>query len=492
VKKFYFTFISLALLSTHFFCTKIDTTNLGVGLLPIVDNINTFDTLLNVETDLVELTDSTRVVFNSNHALGALNDGVFGSTQASIHFSVSPLAGYSIHPFRNKDSVDDANIDSVVLQMAYTNTYGDTSSVLGFDVREVKTGTPNKFKDSLLGYTIKTPLSFFGTGGPLLGTISQKINELNDSRRILNKIGDTTTVSNVLRIKLDNSFGRRLKNYDSTGAANFAYKNDSSFREQLQGLSVVCTSNPAINNGAITYFNLQDPNTRLIVYYRYKRGNSSLFDTLQASYTCQSLARANLLKRNNQFNYAAALASAATNEPTLYLQSSPGSHAVVKIPDLSSLTNRVVHRAELIVERLPDPSVNTQDYPFDTPPILFLDAIDSANNNRPICIPYDFIPAQNSSIGYEIVTFGGDERNKGYRFNLSRYVQSIVTRKEQSYTLRLHAPYVASCIFRSSLGNVPLFFPTSNFIGAGRVLVGGGSNPDPAKKMRLRIIYSKI
>jgi hypothetical protein len=39
-----------------------------------------------------------------------------------------------------------------------------------------------------------------------------------------------------------------------------------------------------------------------------------------------------------------------------YIQKTPGTFAMIKIPGIARLSNRIVHRAELIVEQIYDPS----------------------------------------------------------------------------------------------------------------------------------------
>jgi hypothetical protein len=471
-------------------CTKVDTTTLGSNLIPVVDNVNTFDTTLEVQTDLFALPDSTLIPSNADHALGTLHDGFFGTTTAGIYVSLSPASGYAVHPFGNKDSVADADIDSVMLQLAYTSiVHGDTNSTINFQVQEIQTGTPNKFKDT--AFRINTPPSFFGSG-TIWGNIAQPIALLNDNKQVGSKINQSVTITNVMRIPLSTALGVRLKNYDSTSATNFAYFNDSAFRAKFQGLSITPTSSAGLNSGALAYFNLRNSNSKLIVYYKSKKtANPTGKDTLETAYTFANFGHANTIVRNNLYNYASTLASGVANEPVLYLQSSPGSYATVKIPGLKNLPNYTVHRAELIIEKVADPA-QSADYPFDPPPLLFLDAIDSANSNRPTCIPNDFIFNSAAALGYDVFIFGGSQRNKSYRFNLSRYVQGIITRKDPSYTLRLYAPYTTQPYYQflGNFLNTPLFI--SQTIGYGRVVLAGGAYPDPTRKMRLRIIYSKI
>ncbi|HEY8388993.1 MAG TPA: hypothetical protein VIK74_10340, partial [Parasegetibacter sp.] len=84
-----------------------------------------------------------------------------------------------------------------------------------------------------------------------------------------------------------------------------------------------------------------------------------------------------------------------------------------------------------------------------------------------------------------------------YSFDLTRYVQSIVTQKATNFGLRLMAP--TQLVHERSAFNY-LWNYQAYFLGyqifsfnppaRGRVQLGGGSHP--TNKMRLRIIYSKI
>ena len=58
--------------------------------------------------------------------------------------------------------------------------------------------------------------------------------DLSKEKLIIRKPGDTIRISNVMRIRLDNSFGVRLKNYDTSNA----YKSDSLFKTKFRGLAI--------------------------------------------------------------------------------------------------------------------------------------------------------------------------------------------------------------------------------------------------------------
>jgi len=127
---------------------------------------------------------------------------------------------------------------------------------------------------------------------------------------------------------------------------------------------------------------------------------------------------------------------------------------------------------------------------------LFIDAINETGDST-FTIRNDFV-FTGQGLGYDLGSIEGVLRNNTrYMFNLSRYVQSIVTKKLRSHTLRVYAPYAVRPYFESGDGVVTSYPLGSEFlvntpIAANRVVLGGGSHPDPAKRLRLRIIYSKI
>jgi hypothetical protein len=286
-----------------------------------------------------------------------------------------------------------------------------------------------------------------------------------------------------MRIRLDNSIGQKLASFDTVAGAG--YNNDSTFRTKFKGLAIKSGS----AGQALAYFNLQDANSKLIVYYRAQKGGVP--DSAQrTSFSFAPYMHANLVKRTPSGAYASNMTNSNPNDPYLYIQSAPGSYASIKIPGLKGLNNRVVHRAELIVER--DISITSQNTILVPPPVLFLDAVDSANSSRIVTIPnYDF-RTENST--YNILEFGGLIRNDDtYRFSLTRFVQGVLTRGEPAYTLRLHAPYFIAPYYKDpQYGFIQYPVSVSSKIAYGRVAVRGGGYPDVKKKMRLRIIYSKI
>ncbi|MHA4847258.1 DUF4270 family protein [Flavitalea antarctica] len=474
----------LALLITVYSsCTRVDATDLGNGLIPAVDNIQTFDTILPVVTNNLLLSDDSRIVYDEDHAIGVIqNDPAFGRLSGSIYFSLSPAT--FAYPFITRDSI--RQVDSVVLSMAFTGTYGDSTSTQTFGVYELQDDP--RFKDSINGYLISND----GINlGPLLKTHTQNFDRLSD-QFVIQKGKDTQVVRNQMRIRLDNSFGQRFINYEAN-----VYLNDTTFKTAFPGFGLIPQGG---NQNALAYFNLANAeNTKLTIYYKAKSWGGVVDSALVTNFTFRNLRNLNKVQRTITGSEAAAIINnGSDSDDRLYIATSPGTYATVKIPLLPGLSNRVIHRAELVVKNITPPGSV-----YQVPYYLFLDAWDSAKNVAKT-IQNDFTyNATNGS--YNLTLFGGFLTNKNeYNFDISRYVQGIVTRKEQSYTLRLYAPYKTSSIYipggTASANNLDTLIDRQRKSGGqlflnpqianGRVILGGGTHP--SSEMYLRIIYSKI
>jgi hypothetical protein len=466
-------------------CKKInESTTLGGDLIPVVDNITTFDTTLTVEAfnDTFTLsTDTTYYNSGYTHFLGQINnDPFFGKTDAKLFLELKP-SSYK-YTFANKP--DSLHIDSVVLVLDYAEIYGDTMVPQTVNVYEIPQS--GDFGDTT--YTIRK--SNYAKAG-LLGSRTFLPSVLNDS---IKAYQDTT--ANQLRIRLDDSFGERLLKYDTISGANGAYISDSAFRSKFKGFAL-----ESVSGNAIMGFNLAGANTKLAIYYRYDKNNVLSADTTVAYFKFsenQLSASANFIKRDYAGTALEASVGGTTPDDLVYIQSTPGSFAKIKIPGLAGLNNRVVHRAELIMEQVHD----DKDTLFP-PTNLYLDAYDpSVSTFR--TIPYDvsFDVTGNSNLS----SFGVSPKNtkdasgnsiKNWRFNITRYVQHVVNDTEPVYDLRVSAPLYVRELYRPGVLNSTstlVQIPVNAAAGKGRVRLAGNTGPtDPnPQKMRLRIVYSKI
>ncbi len=480
-------------------CTKLDTTDIGSDLLPAVDNVHTFDTILNIITTQNLFNDTTIIERGDDHALGSItNDPLFGNTTANVFLQLKP----NFYPYyfgKEKDTLNGfgAGLDSVVLCFQYKGFWGDTSLPIHVEVHEV---SDIKFRDSV--YIAKTVNYQPAYSGTILGSADVDIRRLGDTVKYTNR-RDYSLYQ--VRINLSKSlqgmaWSQALYNRDTL--AGHAFRSDSLYREFYNGLAVIAT---AQGNG-LAYVNLADTSTKLEVHFRRK--NKGVLDTLYNTFNINksfsgSSTSAPSNTANNIIRNRAGARILSPNPDELFLQTSPGTYVNLNIPGLSTLSNRIVHRAEIIVEQIPtDPVLDAK---LSAPNFLYIDLKDTGtvNNWKPVYfdlnpnVAYDpdfktatYFPSN----GVDYTYFGGFARDKKdlfgtsikyYNFNISRYVQQIVTRHTPNYTLRLFSPYSFKYPQHSTQ-----IIPYSNNIASGRVRIGSGTNTN--YKLRLRIIYSKL
>jgi hypothetical protein len=475
-------------------CRKInEATELGGGIIPLIDGVNTFDTIITVQAynDTFGLAnDSQYLSKGEEFFLGRINnDPLFGKTDARIFMELKP----PVFPYYFANRPDSLTIDSVVLVLDYVETYGDTMIPQTINVYEMDQS--NNFRSDTAYLVRQNPFTY----STLLGSRTFAPNILNDSIKVYK---DTT--KNQMRIRLDNSFGTRLLNYDSTGASG-AYKTDSVFRTKFKGFAIQSMG----PGNAIMGFNLAGANTFLAIYYKYEKRvlpNVPQPDTTVAYFLFSSnTAAANYVGRDYS---GTPLLASIQNPPTtpddlIYIQGSPGTFATIKIPALAGLSNRLVHRAELIVEQLYD----VTDSMFPPPDLLYLDAHDPTitRNYKYRTIPYDLGLTSSGALNLgalgifpHIGPDGSGHNVRTWKFNISRYVQHVLTNTVPLYDLRLSAPFTLNEQFGVPPGpDVTVgisvdgvsFNPT---IAKGRVRLIGDNGTNQSRRIRLRLIYSKI
>jgi hypothetical protein len=483
-------------------CKKInEATELGGDLIPPVDNITTFDTTVTVEAynDLFTLggldslkEDSTYSHYTYEQFLGLINaDPLFGKTDAQMFFELKP-ASYPF-TFKNKPSLDSLFLDSVVLVLDYLETYGDSTIAQTVNVSEI---TSDFRADT--SYLMRKN-SDFTVGGPL-GSKFFTPSTLDDSVKAY-----LDTTKNQLRIKLSTAFGNRLLTYDTTGANN-AYSSDSAFKTKFKGFALKSTP----TGNAIMAFNLAGANTKLAIYYRYLHGVGTDLDTTVAyfnfkpygTFLTAGSGSHNYIKRDYSGFPIASVQGGTSPDPLVYIQNTPGTFARIKTPALATLNNRVIHRAELIAEQVYDAS----DTLFPAPTFMYLDAFTSSLS-RASNIHYDVV-FDGVNQTYNFNSFGVAPVNaleasgkvvKTWHFNITRYVQHVVTGTETVRDLRLFSPlytqdeYLVPAAGATPIPGAPTVYINPNPV-KGRVRLAGNTGPlDPnPHRLRIRIVFSKI
>lgn len=463
---------------------------MGDDLIPAVDNINTFDTTISLTAAYHPFDDTTKNFIADNMGLGRINDPLFGTTNADMYFTLSSGGSgttYGTYPFgTDKSSVQ--KIDSVVLSLSYRDGYGDTlGSTISVQVSEVAAG--NNFRDTSL-YPFNTP--GFSTTGQALGTRSFKTTDLDDSLLVRRGTDSTTKVANVLRIRLDTMLAKKLIAFDTTSnATTGGYNSDTAFRKLFRGLAVKTTS--VTGKGALAFFNLYDlAKTQLIVYYRQITSTGTVDSAASAVFVHSAYSQANSIIRNpSGSQYLANIDKPAAQ--LFYLQSSPsGSYVSIKVPNFEAFPNKVIHRAELIANQVADPD----NANFTVPSLLFLDhkgPYGGTATDTAYFFEKDIVTTATGTFDYG--TFGGTiKSDKAYHFNITRYIQNLVTLKGRNDSLRLYAPIRAYDYEPST--KLMLAYPYNNILdnpAKGRVVIAGSQYAaDVTKRLRLRIVYSNL
>lgn len=476
-------------------CTKLDTTSIGSDLL-VVDNVNTFDTILNINSTQGFFNDSTYISKYDDYTVGSIsNDPLFGTTQASIFMQLKPPF-YPYYFGGYKDTL--VAYDSVVLCLKYKGFWGDSLLPVNLKVYEVNDA---QFRDS--AYKENTT-AYQPTIGNFLTQANIDVRTLGNYVKFNN---GRDSVIYQIRIKLPNAWGQALYNRDSTknGGANNAFYKDSIYRRFYNGLAVVGGGG---GNGLI-YIGLADTATKIEMHFKRKNGGKidSVYSSLRLNpsidpnqFNAPVSNTSNYIKRNRG-GFPVSNQPAGTTEH--YIQTAPGTYVNLKIPGLAGLSNRIIHRAEIIIEQIPSDPV--LDEKLSVPNFLYLDLKDSGTVDKWKPIYYDlnttklYDPDFKSAIPYwpgdiDYQYFGGyrgtktgpfGNQIKYYSFNISRYVQHVVTKQLPVYDMRVYAPFNINYAQHSVV-----FIPYGNNIAYGRVKIGSGTNPN--YRLRLRIVYSKI
>ncbi len=507
-------FLAASLLVIGYSCTKFDTTTQGADLVT-VDNINTFQRdypVIATQGIFDNTNDSTILRKTENHVIGNItSDPLFGSTDARIYVQFKPTfypfyfgnAGDTVKGFTN------SGFDSAFICLSFKGVWGDTmsSSTQKFEVRAIDDQFFRIKTDTLrrLDYQPIVEPTLFGTA-----TLSYQ-NIISKKKLVYGK----DSVENQIRIPLTGAgaaFAASLFLQDSTSTGlNNGFYNDSIFRTKSNGFEIKVSG----NGNAIYYVNLAEAKTRL--EFQYFKKKNGIKDTViqsfqmypQATGNAEASSSANYVKRD----YMGLLPPVNTTTTDVYIQTAPGTFANLSIPGLDAFndTNRIVHRAYLVIEQNPT-GAPSEKY-FTPPPYLYLDLKDTLLTvpQRYKPIPFDLsnqYPYNPDATGisplYHPFPFGNIDlnnyggvalkRNDGvndfyrYEINITRYVQQIVTNGYKNHDLRLYAPFN---YFYPQYEGSKYVIPFYNPLALGRVKVGTSTSTSD-HKMKLVIVYSKI
>jgi hypothetical protein len=521
------TLIAITILLIGYSCTKFDTTTQGSDLVTI-DNINTFADTLAIETlQGIFTNDNTTIRKNENHVIGQItNDPLFGNTEAAIYVQFKPTT-YPFYFGNAGDTVKNgpvgastsprAGFDSSFICLAYRGAYGDTAAASNIaqtiEVREISDDDFRKYPDSIHKLSYRPTFNSTVIGSAIINPSTIAKNFVVARGR--------DSFNTQIRIKLDNLKGLSYFSQDSTSVGtNNGFYNDSIFRQRVKGFEIKIKGGTTGNT--LYYVNLADAKSRLEFHY-HKVSNTGILDTVVQSFPFALNANAfnattassssNFIKREYTGKPVNDLPAPANQ--SIFLQTSPGTYASIRIPRFAGLnnyrdTNKIIHRAYLIVEQIPQSG--TLNNIYTPPPYLYLDLKDSSTalpqRYKPLYFdlggqfPYNPDATGSSELYHpnptvDLNNFGGTALlrmdafgNPFYRYELTvtRYFQHMLSKNYKYYDMRLYAPFNYIYPQYSGFNSVIPYF---NPLALGRVEVGSGSNIT-SHRMRIVVIYSKL
>ena len=392
----------LLLLVVAWGCKQGDQT-LGVDLLP---GVKILDTRYHQEKTSISTSVYTdtkiRVDRPKYNLLGSFNDPVFGRTDASF------VAQFRLPFYRA--FLPTAAIDSAVLIMTYKTIYGDTVSSQNLQVYELA---------SSLNYEAKY-LSSFNVGNLAatepIGTGNFIPKFRTDSTKV-----DTTT--QVIRVRLKNSFGSSLIGIDSLNLAS-----SDLFLKVFKGLYI--RSTPISRKGTLVSIinapmaNTTESNPRIFLYYHDAKS-----DTL--SYGCEITANsANVASYVHDYSSARFnpnLNKENNTDSLIYIQPTGGIKSKILVPSLSTWkdsANYAINKATLTFHA---DTIMSDSRRYEMPKRLYL-TLDSLGT--------EIFPADSklSSLYYDGFY---NATTATYSFNVTQHLQQIITGKKQNYAFYL-------------------------------------------------------
>jgi len=258
-KGFTLTATFLLIVFVIFSCKKKDNT-LGQGI------IDQNELLSSGGIDTFSLTtysyfDDSVVSDNAPFALlGSYNDSKFGTFNAEIYTQIR-LSG-NAPDFGDLSTVI---IDSIILGLEYIGSYGEN----GIQTVEVFEIGEDFYVDSTY-YSFETLMDKTGTD-----LVASGMNNIDFNRENVTVIGGDT-VDPQIRIPLDTNFARLLMVEANSGNGNFV--DNDAFLSYFKGFHIRTNNGiQASGTGGVFYFNLNDPLSKMTIYYRLA-GEAKTFD----------------------------------------------------------------------------------------------------------------------------------------------------------------------------------------------------------------------
>lgn len=393
IKNFIIILCAFALLYSS--CKK-DVNTLSVGFINPDSSFNSTSESIFLNSYTTTM-DSLATHQQSLYILGAINDPIFGKSQATILTSFTIPNNAASFSFGDSAKV---LIDSVVLQLRIgndTTCIGNINAIHDIKVYELT----QKLSDTSAIFSNQNYLK----SNNVVGVFNTKFSP-SDSIKKTYMYSDAV-IPACMRIKMSDDFKLKLQNQNTFTSATF-YDN-------YKGLAIVDESNFSPNEGGFWYMNLNSLYTNLIVYYRNDTTH------LRAEFPIQFanpkfnkyVNNSSLLTQPNSTKF-----TANKQQDIGYLQSMGGTKLRMFIPDstlirLAASPQLAIQKAEIVLKSLS----GFDNDNFKIPNQLTLISTDSSGNS---VLTVD-------SYSENFFYLGGRVNSGEYRFNIARELNFLLS-----------------------------------------------------------------
>lgn len=312
--------------------------------------------------------------------LGSMNDPVFGKTNAGIITQLRLSTN-------DVDFGEGAQLDSAVILLKYKGSYGDTTNIQHLEVYELM---EDLYYDSV--YYSNIDLDSYYTENDLIAEKEYLPTPSIDS----------------LMIRVDDRIGEKV-----LFAEIEKLQDNTSFLEYFKGIYIKPV--PTVEDGSISYFDLNGGESRLTVYYHNNDEDSLRYEVV-INNNCTWF---NSFEHEYQNSEAEPVINDSIGVPgNVYIQSMAGlrAHAFIEFSDtLKELSDIgiAINKAELVIPVAKEYIIDGKPAPGS---VQIFNALEDGRN--------EFI--NDAFLGEEY--YGGYyiEESGEYIFNIARYVQNIL------------------------------------------------------------------
>lgn len=417
---------------------------IGANLQPDQDRIQVLHTDTIAINAYSVLEDSIRTDEPAQILLGSMFDPAFGKTVASFYTQLrlsSNAPDFGTNPV----------LDSLVLQLAYSGYYGDTTTLQTIRVQELVHDIyldSNYFSNQ---HIVRDPFDYANKQFYPRPTAPFPLE------------GDTLQA--MIRVRLSDQspdLGNKILN----APAEFLVSSDM-FAEYMKGIYV--TVDPVGNDGAISYFDLPSNLSRATLYYHNDSQDSLRYELMISANTARfnHFEHFNYADASPEFKAQLLQGDTSLGQEKLYLQAMGGLRTYVGFPNLKRLVQitgkkMIINEARLIFS-------GYEDEPEFTPPGK-LALVKRIGDDQKYVIMEDQLDGE--------TYFDGNYKASvnEYHFRITRYVQNLIDLDADEEDYGLYALIIGA----SSKADRWVF---------------NGTNPqqqEDQKPFRLQIIYSTI